>query len=281
MPWYENYAGQRLWYEEKGSGIPLLLLHGWCMTSSVWQFQLDALATDYRIIAPDLRGFGKSCMIKDGCNFDAYVSDIAALVERLELSQLILAGWSMGAEIAVMALKTLNAAVSGLVLISGTPSFSQRDGFPYGLESQESEGMALKVRRNINRAFTGFINNMFTPGELDKSEVTEKVNSILSSLPIPDASVALKSLKSLAETDIRTFFHEIDIPVLILNGDRDIICLPGASQWMADILSTRSTHIVFTGTGHAPFLTMPDKFNSCVKDFIRKLTPRSSGEQYR
>lgn len=277
MPLYENFSGQRLWYEEQGSGTPVLLLHGWCMTSSVWQLQRDSLAADFRIITPDLRGFGKSSAIRDECNLENFASDILALVERLELSSLILAGWSMGAEVAVMVASTIKIPVSGLVLISGTPSFSNREDFPHGLGRLETEGMALKVRRNISRAFTGFIQNMFASGELDDPAVAEKVNSILSLLPTPEASIALQSLKSLAESDIRHLFADLDLPALIINGDSDPVCLPGASQWMTDRMPS-SNHTVFSGAGHAPFLTMPDEFNTCLRSFIEKLQLRSTGE---
>jgi pimeloyl-[acyl-carrier protein] methyl ester esterase len=278
MPWYENFSGRRLWYEDLGSGTPILLLHGWCMSSSVWRLQRDSLSADFRIITPDLRGFGKSSAITDDCNLENFVSDTLALVERLRLSSLILAGWSMGAEVAVMAASKISIPVSGLVLVSGTPSFSLRDDFPYGLGRVESEGMALKVRRNVNRAFAGFTGNMFAPGELDDPAVAASVNDILSSLPTPDTSVALQTLKSLSESDIRPLFEDLDLPTLIINGDNDPICLPGASQWMADRISS-SSHKIFPGAGHAPFLTMPDKFNNCLRHFIDKLQLRSSGEQ--
>lgn len=270
MPWYENFSGQSLWYEEQGNGTPVLLLHGWCMTSKVWRFQLDSLASNFRIVAPDLRGFGKSSAITDECNLDACVSDVLALVERLKLSSLVIAGWSMGAEIAVMAAGALKEAVSGLVLVSGTPSFRRRDDFPYGLGRVEVEGMTLKVRRNMQRAFEGFVGNIFAPGELDNPLVEARVKNLRSELPLPATAVALQSLQSLAEADLRSLFDDLDLPTLILNGDSDPVCLPGASQWMADKMPS-GRHIVFPGVGHAPFLTRPDMFNSCLTKFINEI----------
>lgn len=277
MPWYENFSGQSLWYEEQGNGTPVLLLHGWCMTSKVWRFQLDSLASNFRIVAPDLRGFGKSSAITDECNLDACVSDVLALVERLKLSSLVIAGWSMGAEIAVMAAGALKEAVSGLVLVSGTPSFRRRDDFPYGLGRVEVEGMTLKVRRNMQRAFEGFVGNMFAPGELDDPLVEACVRSMRSELPLPATAVALQSLQSLAEADLRSLFDDLDLPTLILNGDSDPVCLPGASQWMADKMPS-GKHIVFPGVGHAPFLTRPGTFNSCLTQFINEIL--SKGEHF-
>lgn len=277
MPWYENFSGQRLWYEEQGSGTPLLLVHGWCMTSAIWRLQLDSLPAHFRVIAPDLRGFGKSSAVADGCGFDGFVSDLVALVEQLNLSGLVLAGWSMGAEIAVMLARAVKESVSGLVLISGTPSFSRRDDFPHGLGRGEVEGMALKVRRNIRRALAGFNNRMFAPGELDDPMVAQQVRDLLSTLPTPDAMVALQSLQSLAETDIRPFFADLELPALIMNGEHDPICLPDASQWMADRIPS-SCHTVFAGAGHAPFLSRPDAFNACLTNFVTRICSQLEGK---
>ncbi len=276
MPWYENHSGDPIWYEEHGSGVPVIFLHGWCMTSAIWRMQIEPLSANLRIITPDLRGFGRSPRGSGACDLHSFADDVLALAEHLHLSGVILAGWSMGAQIAVLAAADGAIRLSGLVLVSGTPCFTRKDDFPYGLWPSESEGMALKVRRNLSKAFSGFIRNMFADGEFEDHLLEGRIGTILSTIPLPDPDVALETLESLASSDIRGIFGRIEIPGMILYGENDTITLPKASKWMAGKMISARIH-GFSGAGHAPFLTRAEEFNSCMISFFRELQFKVSG----
>lgn len=275
MPWYETDGGDRLWYEEQGEGPTLILLHGWCMSSAVFRIQLDELATSFRVLAPDLAGHGRSNRSAGGYGFEKYSRDLASLVQTLQLSDLLLAGWSLGAQVAIQALPLLRERVAGLVLIAGTPRFTSSSDFPYALSRMEADGMGLKVRRNIGRALEGFIGRMFAPGELDDPLLADRVRGLLADVPIPDTDCALQSLQALSAADMRGLIERIDLPTLVINGDQDRICLPQASAWMADHI-TASRRISFSGCGHAPFMTRSREFNACLIDFGRRVREQSS-----
>jgi len=269
MPWYENESGVRLWYEEQGAGPALVLLHGWCMSSVVWRFQLEQLSGTFRVIAPDLRGHGRSERSGDGYSFEGFAADIAALFRRLDLRGALLAGWSLGAQVALLASPILRERLAGLVLISGTPRFTATDDFPHALAETEASGMGLKVRRNIGKALEGFTKRMFTAGELDDEALADRIKALLATVPLPDPEMAMASLRALATADMRNLLSEVDLPTLIINGDRDRICLPEASEYMARRIES-SCHVVLNGCGHAPFLTRYDEFDEFIVNFSRR-----------
>ncbi len=266
MSWFEDGAGGRLWYEDHGTGMPIVFIHGWCMSSAVWQLQCEGLSDSFRIITLDLRGHGHSPPHKDGFNLNGCAEDVVGLLKYLDLYDVIIAGWSLGATIAIVASQLCKEHLSGLVLISGTPRFVSSPDFPYGLSQAESEGMAKKVQRNIRRAIDGFVTRMLASGEV----YSDGTRTLLSSIPVPSAEVALQALTSLVDADVRDQLTMIDCPTLILHGDNDVICRPEASTFMVRQIP-KSRQVVFSGCGHVPFLTQRSGFNMTLESFGRRV----------
>lgn len=275
MPWFENRLGEKLWYEDAGCGVPLLFLHGWCMSSVVWKRQFGELADTFRLVAPDLRGHGKSRGASGQLDFGRFAADLADLINHLNLSRLVLVGWSMGAQIALQSYRQLHDRLAGLVLVSATPCFTARDDFPFGLARKEAAGMHLKVERNIQRALDGFHGRMFADGEIEDQQQALQIKELLDSVVPPDTTAAIDALDSLAGADMRPLLTDISAPVLILNGDRDIICLPQASDYLAKHIKS-SCRRVFTGCGHAFFLTRAEQFNNEIIEYAGRVCDRNA-----
>jgi len=274
MAWYERASGSRLWYEERGAGTALVLLHGWCMSSAVWCRQLEGLSDSFRVITLDLPGHGQSTAPTGGFHVKGCASDLAGFFESLELQDALLAGWSLGSLIALESFELVRRRLSGLVLIAATPRFTQGDDYRCGLSRLEVEGMARKVQRSLQRARDGFNTRMFAPGELDDPQQAAMIKGIVSGVPLPSTEVALQALDALVESDLRDRLASIDRPTLILNGDCDPICPPQASEYlMQRIVSARQT--VFVSCGHAPFLTQDVYFNACLKEFRGMVSGRT------
>ena len=121
--------------------------------------------------------------------------------------------------------------------------------------------MGLKLRRNPARALEGFIARMFVPGELDVLPLSAHVSGLLSDIPRPETAVALQSLQSLLDADLRSLLPTIDLPTLVINGALDGICLPEAATYMARHIAD-CRHVVISGCGHAPFLTHHEDFEA-------------------
>lgn len=274
MPWYENRSGEQLWYEEQGKGCPVVLLHGWCMSSAVWKYQFDGLAgplpEPLRIVAPDLRGHGRSRGTSGHLNFDSFAKDLVDLFEWMNLSNVVLVGWSMGAQIVLQSIASLSGRVAGVVLVSATPSFTASDDFKHGIAGNEASGMRLKVQRNSQRARDGFFTRLFAEGELENHSSASEIKQLLSTIPLPETAAVLDALDALAQTDMRHLLATITIPTLIVNGAQDRICLPQASSYLkAHIRGAEQT--VIPDCGHAPFMTYSHQFNSELKRFARRV----------
>jgi pimeloyl-ACP methyl ester esterase len=270
MPWYLNRRGEQLWYEDQGAGCPIVLVHGWCMSSAVWKFQFDELSSSMRLLAPDLRGHGRSRGISGRLNFDGFATDLVDLLEALDLSKVVLVGWSMGAQIAIQSSAELSGRLAAMVLVSATPCFTASDDFPHALAGNEAIGMRLKVQRNTQRALDGFYSRLFVEGEFEHNSSGEEIKQLLSTVPPPDTAAVLDALDALATADMRVLLAAITVPTLIVNGAQDRICLPQASTYLKEHISA-ARQTVFPGCGHAPFLTRSHQFNAEITGFARSV----------
>jgi len=279
MPWYENRSGERLWYEDEGEGCPVVLLHGWCMSSAVWRYQYGGLAgsihAPVRLIAPDLRGHGRSRGISGQMNFAVFATDLVDLFDSLELERVVLVGWSMGAQIALQSCAGLSGRLAGMVLVSATPRFTASVDFPFGLADKEAGGMRLKVQRNTRRALDGFYTLLFAEGELESHPAAADIRQLLASIPSPDTAAVLEALDALVRTDMRRLLATITIPTMILNGALDRICLPEASSYLKEHIPG-ALQVVFPDCGHAPFLTRSDQFNAGIIRFARSISGKNA-----
>ncbi|MBI5484158.1 MAG: alpha/beta fold hydrolase [Deltaproteobacteria bacterium] len=272
MPYYFNREGERLWFEEAGSGVPLVLVHGWCMSSAVWKYQLESLQNSFRVIAIDLRGHGYSREVSGPLDFKGFAADLSDLLCSLDLTGVVLVGWSMGAQVALQAYQEISARLSGLTLVSATPCFTATPDFPYGLARNEAAGMRIKIGRNAHRALEGFHARMFVEGEFENQEAADQILSLLDSIEPPDTNASLAALESLATADMRALLPGITTPALILNGDLDRICMPQASKYLADNIGS-AQQMVFKRTGPAPFLSRAAEFNSRIVSFAESVCP--------
>jgi len=274
MPFFENRSGENLWYEDTGDGTPLVFIHGWCMSSSIWHYQFKSLKNSFRLMAPDLRGHGSSRNVSGKLDFETFATDLSDFLTSLDLSRVILIGWSMGAQIALTAYREISERVAALVLVSATPCFTAKTDFPHGLARNEAVGMSVKVGRNVHRALEGFHTRMFTEVELEERTVAENIRAILARIVPPDTEATLAALESLALADMRELLPTINIPTLVMNGDCDRICLPQASSYLVKHIPDAEQK-VFSHSGHAPFLTRSDEFNASIISFTVSLGARN------
>ena len=270
MSRYLNRRGEQLWYEDRGAGCPVVLVHGWCMSSAVWKYQYEGFKGSFRLLAPDLRGHGRSQETSGPLDFDSFSEDLVDFFDALGLAKVVLVGWSMGAQIALQASAELSRRLAGMVLVSATPRFTAAEDFPYALARNEASGMRLKVQRNKERALTGFYTRMFAEGELEIHPAAAEIKQLLSEITSPDTADALEALDALSVADMRPLLPAVNVPTLILNGGQDQICLPQASSYLKTHVSG-AEQIVYPHCGHAPFLTHHEQFNADFICFARRV----------
>lgn len=269
MPFLETADMLTIHYKEAGIGPPLVLVHGWAMSGRAWRFQ-DELASLCRVITVDLRGHGRSSASPGRCGLGEFTADLALLFDRLGLSRATIVGWSMGAEVALAAFPALHKRLAALVFVGGTPCFTAGDDYPHGLPEEETRGLALRLRRNYQKTMGEFFKRMFAEGELTREQENRIAREIIMGGRLPDPETAQAALSTLAGADLREVLPTIDLPVLLVHGGADSICLPAASQFMAERLS-HARLTVLEGVGHAPFLSRPAEFNELIRNFLREV----------
>ena len=263
MPQLTTGSGVSLHYETAGSGPPLVFLHGWLMSGKVWHYQ-QQLADRFRTTTVDLRGHGHSSA-GDDYSLDALAGDLAELFTCLGLDGAVLIGWSLGAQLALHAATLLEKSLKALVLIGGTPCFCAKPDYPHGLPPAEARGMGLRLKRNMTVTAGAFFKGMFAPGEVTPPQFREIAADTVEKLP--DLNSALAVLGTLANADLRPVLSRITMPVLLIHGVADTICLPGASRYMSERLPHAEMHLL-DGLGHAPFLSRPEQFNTILQQFL-------------
>ncbi len=268
MPSIETADNVTIHYEEEGSGFPLVFVHGWAMSGKVWAFQRP-LAERFRLIAIDLRGHGKS-LAASGYAFADFAADLVALFDRLGLDRAGLVGWSLGAQVALEAVPLLGGRVAALVLVAGTPKFTAADGWPHGLPANEARGLGLRLKRAYDATLGDFFRQMFAEGELTHDQYQRIVREIVIPRPLPDPEAVQASLVTLAGGDHRPILSSIASPTLVIHGDRDAICPPGAGRYLADRISG-ARFLSLEGGGHAPFLSRPEIFSGEVSRFLAEV----------
>jgi pimeloyl-[acyl-carrier protein] methyl ester esterase len=254
MPSVLTPSGAALHVEEAGSGRPLVLLHGWSFSSAALLGPLAPLAARARLVAPDLRGHGRSGGAGPFC-LDDLAADVLQVFTALDLRGAVLAGWSLGAIVALAALPALEGRVSALALVAGTPCFTVREGWPHGLADRTVEAVAAQVRRDPGRAVGRFFEGMFAPGELD-APGRARADASRAGAPVPPAASLLAALDVLRTADVRAALHAAATPTLVLHGDADPVCPPGAAHALAGAIP-RARLLLVPGAGHAPFLSRP------------------------
>jgi pimeloyl-ACP methyl ester carboxylesterase len=160
----ENSGDIELYYEDHGSGQPVVLIHGYRLSEASWEKQVPALLeAGYRVITYDRRGFGKSSQPATGYNYDVFAEDLHKLVTQLKLQDFILVGFSMGAgEVARYFGKYGSTGVSKAVIISGVPPYLLKTADnPEGVDGSVFAGIQEAVAADRYAFFTGFFQNFY------------------------------------------------------------------------------------------------------------------------
>lgn len=258
--------GRRLAWREQGSGRPLLLLHGWSMTSAVFTEALETLGEDFRVLAPDLRGHGASSGA-DGYALADFAADLSCWLKALDIGHYHLLGWSLGGQVAIELSRTQPGQVDRLVLVASTPRFSAGNGWEHGLPELQVRAMARNLRRNYVKTMGTFFSGMFAgevvPGERYRQLIAQVVRS--GSLPEPE--VALASLETLDRADLRPLLAGLACPTLVMHGDQDRITLPAAGRYLAETIP-EARWMLLPGVAHAPFLTRPQEVLPLWREFL-------------
>ena len=267
----ENSGNIDLYYEDHGSGEPIVLIHGYPLSGASWEKQTAVLlAAGRRVIAYDRRGFGKSSQPTVGYNYDTFAADLHKLVTQLELRDFALAGFSMGGgEVARYFGKYGSKGVSRAVFISSVPPFLLKTpDNPEGVDGSVFDGIEKAVAADRYAFFTGFFKNFYNTDLLLGKRVSEE--TIQSNWNVAAGSSAAASLASVAawHEDFRQDLTRIDVPTLVMHGDADRILPIGASGLRTAKLIAGARLLVVKGGPHCITWTHAEEVNRELVNFL-------------
>jgi len=278
LPLLHLNDGGSLDYSEAGSGLPILLLHGWGLGKDAFSAQLRGLGSRFRLIAPDLRGHGASSTAPRNDGIAALADDARQLLESLDLDNVVVVGWSMGAMVAWQLLQGAAAdRISGLVVIDMVPRILSDDDWPHGLrQGVDASVFDLDVQRMLE-SWESYVaefvpRNVARGREQARGPILARLREIAAA---NDVGSMARLWRSLADQDMRETATRLTIPTLIVYGERGQLYGAGAFQWMTRQIP-HSRCVGFADSGHAPQLEEPDRFNALLAEFVSEIQTGST-----
>ena len=276
----ENSGNIDLYYEDHGSGKPVVLIHGYPLSGASWEKQTAVLlAAGHRVITYDRRGFGKSSQPTTGYNYDTFAGDLHQLVTHLGLHDFGLAGFSMGGgEVARYIGKYGSKGVSKAVFISSVPPFLLKTpDNPEGVDGSVFEGIRKAVAADRYAFFTEFFKNFYNTDLLLGKRVCEQ--AVQASWNVAAGASATASLACVPTwyEDFRNDLARVDVPTLVMHGDADrILPIDASGNRTAKLIQGARLLVVKDGP-HCITWTHAEQVNAELVNFLGEGAGKRAG----
>jgi non-heme chloroperoxidase len=269
----ENSSNIDLYYEDHGSGKPVVLIHGYPLSGASWEKQVPVLLdAGHRVITYDRRGFGKSSQPTTGYNCDTFAEDLHKLVTRLELRDFALVGFSMGCgEVARYLGKYGSKGVSKAVFISGVPPFLLKTSDnPEGVDGSVFEGIKKAIVADRYAFFTDFFKNFYNADLLLGKRVSEQAVQASWNIAVGSSAAASLACVPTWYEDFRNDLNRVDVPTLVIHGDADRI-LPIAASGLRTAKLIKGARLLVVKDGpHCITWTHAEQVNGGLLEFLGK-----------
>src|SRR5467141_4016994 len=276
-----NSSNIELYYEDHGSGKPVVLIHGYPLSGASWEKQVPVLLyAGYRVITYDRRGFGKSSQPTAGYNYDTFAEDLHKLVSQLKLHNFSLVGFSMGGgEVARYLGKYGSNDVSKAVIISGVPPFLLKTGDnPEGMDGSVFAGIEKAVAADRYAFFTEFFKNFYNTDIFLGKRVSEQAVQASWNVAASASATASLACVSAWHEDFREDLARIDVPTLVMQGDADRILPIAATGLRTAKLIKGARHLVVKDGPHCITWTHAKEVNAELLSFLGQQEGQSQKE---
>jgi pimeloyl-ACP methyl ester carboxylesterase len=267
----ENSGNIDLYYEDHGTGKPVILIHGWPLSGSSWEKQLPVLLdAGYRVITYDRRGFGDSSKPTSGYNYDTLAEDLHKLITNLDLRDFVLVGFSMGGgEVARYLGKYGTERVSKAVFMSAIQPFllKTRDN-PEGVDGSVFEGIKKAIIADRPAFLSEFFANFYNVDVLGGKLVSNQVVELSWNIAAGASPKGTLDCVSAWLEDFRKDLERIDVPTLVVHGDADRILSLAATGRRTHKLVKGSRLVTVEGGPHGLIWTHAEKVNCELLDFL-------------
>lgn len=258
--------GITIGYDDKGSGPCLLLVHGHPFNRSMWSPQAEYFsARGWRVVAPDLRGYGESTVVPGLTPLEVFAGDCLLLLDELGVDRFVLAGLSMGGQIAMEIYRQAAKRIAGLILADTFPQAEKPAGklYRYAVADVITESGIEAYAKELLPNMIAHYNVRAMP------DVAEHVLNMMATTPPEGAAAALRGRAN--RRDYVDTLGGVSVPTLIVVGRDDAFTPIKDAEFMHQAV-TDSTLIIVEGTGHLPNLERPEVVNSAWEAFLKKLT---------
>jgi non-heme chloroperoxidase len=265
--------GTQIYYKDWGSGQPVVFSHGWPLSSDSWESQMFFLASKgYRCIAHDRRGHGRSSQPWNGNEMDTYADDLAALMEKLELKNAILVGFSAGGgEVARYVGRHGTKRVAKAVLVSSVPPLMLKTpANPGGLPIKVFDGIRAASVANRSQFYKDLAGGPFFGFNRPGAKVSQ---GLIDWFWMQGMTAGHKNtydcIKAFSETDFTEDLKKFDVPTLVIHGDDDqVVPIDAAGRTSAKLVKNAKL-TVYPGAPHGLTDTHKDKLNADLLAFLK------------
>jgi pimeloyl-ACP methyl ester carboxylesterase len=258
----------KLHVTDLGEGSPVVLIHGWPLSDAMYEYQYaELVGKGYRVIGITLRGFGQSSKPYGPYNYDVFADDIKVVLDKLNIRNATLGGFSMGGATVIHYVARHNAAhVNKLALFgAAAPVWTKRADFNYGFWSKEDVDGLIALNNSDRAQLLENFGKIFAANETSLSQGLAYWLGTINWQASPYAMA--QCLATLRDTDLRPDLKKIKIPTLILHGKQDKICTFELAEQMNKLVE-HSVLVPFEKSGHALFIEERGKFNQALISFM-------------
>jgi len=274
----ENSGNLELYYEDHGTGKPVVLIHGYPLSGASWEKQVPVLLdAGYRVITYDRRGFGNSSQPTTGYNYDTFAADLHKLITKLKLRDFTLVGFSMGGgEVARYLGKYGSKGVSKAVIISGVPPYLLKTADnPEGVDASVFAGIERAVAADRYAFFTEFFKNFYNIDLLLGKRVSEQAIQASWNLAAGASATASLACVPTWHEDFRKDLESIAEPTLVMHGDADRILPITASGSRTARLIKGARQVVVKDGPHCILWTHAQEVNTELLSFLGEKVAKS------
>jgi non-heme chloroperoxidase len=267
----ENGADIELFYEDHGAGAPVVLIHGYPLSGRSWERQEAALlAAGYRVITYDRRGYGHSSQPTVGYDYDTFAADLNTLLEHLDLTDVVLVGFSMGTgEVTRYLSRYGSDRVRKAALLGAIPPFLLKtDDNPDGVDGAVFDGMHAAITADRYAYFQDFFDNFYNVDVYAGTRISEQARRASFNVAAASSAYATHACVDSWLTDFRGDLPAIDVPTLVMHGTADRILPIDATANRLPGLIKDMRYIRVEGGPHNIAWTHPEEVNPALLGFL-------------
>lgn len=268
----ENSGSIDLYYEDHGSGEQVILIHGWPLSGASWEKQVPVLVkSGYRVITYDRRGFGNSSKPTSGYDYDTLTNDLHTLMEKLDLRDATLVGFSMGGGEVARYLGTHGAqrVKRAVFMAAVTPFLLKTSDNPEGVDESVFIGIQKAVFEDRPAFLSAFLDKFYSVEALKGTRISDEAIRLSWNMAAAASPVATHDCVRSWLTDFRADLRKIRIPTLVIHGDDDRTLPLAVTGERISRFAETSRLVVVPGGPHGLNWTHPEEVNKALLDFLR------------